>query len=171
MRATLNRHRAPGPPLLRLAALAAGLMLLAGCGFHLRGALDLGPELARVHITGGDREMVGRLSESLRQRGVVIADSAHQAAVIEVSGRGFERAALTTDSRGRASAYEIRYRVAFSVTGAAGEALHPAHTLMISRAFDYDPTRHLQSEAEARFLETAMRREMAALIVQHLERR
>lgn len=156
--------------MLRL-ALAAGLILLAGCGFHLRGALDLGPELARVHITGGDREMVGHLSEALEQHGVAVAASAHRAAVIDVGGRGFERAALTTDSRGRASAFEIRYRVAFSVTGDDGEALRPAHTLMISRAFDYDPTRQLQSEAEARFLETAMRREMAVLILQHLARR
>ncbi|MDD9857345.1 MAG: LPS assembly lipoprotein LptE [Gammaproteobacteria bacterium] len=158
-------------PWLRLAALAAGLMLLAGCGFHLRDALDLGPELARVHITGDDREMVGHLSRVLEQRGVVIADSAHRAAVIDVSGRGFERAALTTDSRGRASAYELHYQVAFSVTGADGEALHPAHTITISRAFDYDPARQLQSEAETRFLETAMRREMAVRILQYLARR
>jgi len=156
---------------MRVAALATGLMLLTGCGFHLRGALDFGPELARVHITGDDREMVGHLSEALRQRGVVIATSAHQAAVIEVGGRGFERAALTTDSRGRASAYEIHYRVALRVTGGDGEALRPAHTIVISRALDYDPARQLQSEAEARFLETAMRREMAVRILQHLARR
>ncbi len=154
---------------------AAGALLLAGCGFHLRGDLtgDLAPELARVQVTGADRDLVARLTEALAQRGaVVVAGSAADAAVINLSAARFQRAALTTDSAGRTSAYALSYEVTFSITaGAAGGApLQAAQTLSLNRALDYHPNRQLQAEEETRFLETEMRREMVTQILWRLMR-
>ena len=150
---------------------AAAALLLAGCGFHLRGDLtgDLAPELARVQVTGADHDLVARLTEALAQRGaVVVAGSAADAAVINLSAARFQRTALTTDSAGRTSAYALSYEVTFSIT--AGAALQAAQTLSLNRALDYHPNRQLQAEEETRFLETEMRREMARRILQRLAR-
>jgi len=152
------------------AALALTAALLTGCGFHLRGDVDLGA--ARFYITG-DIEMVAELTHALTRHGAVVIDTVDNAdasntARIELHAGRFDRATLTTDARGRANAYQIRYTVEFSINQ-AGDAR--AHTVTLSRAMDYDPARQLQSEAEARFLQSAMRREAAMRIMQFLARR
>ncbi|MDA8012304.1 MAG: hypothetical protein MPJ83_08240, partial [Gammaproteobacteria bacterium] len=43
------------------ALLAAAGMSLGACGFHLRTAVLLPPELAHVQISGADRDLVARL--------------------------------------------------------------------------------------------------------------
>jgi len=154
------------------AALALTAALLTGCGFHLRGDVDLGA--ARFYITG-DIEMVAELTHALTRHGAVVIDTVDNAdasntARIELHAGRFDRATLTTDARGRANAYQIRYTVEFSINQTGADDAR-AHTVTLSRAMDYDPTRQLQSEAEARFLQSAMRREAAMRIVQFLARR
>ncbi len=169
--------KTPRPKTLRVASLLVGLSLLAGCGFHLRGSVDLPPELARVHVSGADRDLVERLSDALVQRGAVVesepgAGTAH----IDLSEARFERQVLTTDVTGRATAYAFRYRVVFGITGGDdtggddGAILQPARSITLERAFDYDPNRELQAEQEVRFLETEMRREAVLRIVRRLAR-
>jgi len=87
---------------------------------------------------------------------------------------------LNHRARGRASSFEIRYTVEFSIKppgdgdggddGAAGDGDNESRprTVTLRRALDYDPTRQLQSEAESTFLESAMRIEAAVQIMQYL---
>ena len=158
---------------LRLALFLAGVSLLASCGFHLRGSIDLPAELARVYVSGQDPDLVEQLSKALEQSGAKIVHSGHAAAlidtaVIDLATSRPQRQTLTTDSRGRATAYALHYEVVFSVTGSDGKPLQPAQSISLERVFDYNPTRQLQAEQEARFLETQMRREAVARIVQRL---
>ena len=160
---------------LRLTLFLAGLSLLAGCGFHLRGNIDLPAELARVYVSGQDRDLVAQLSEALEQNGAKIVPSGHAAALIDtvlidLGTSHPQRQTLTTDSRGRATAYALHYEVVFSVTGSDGEPLQATQSISLERAFDYDPTRQLQAEQEERFLETQMQREAVARILQRLRR-
>lgn len=152
-----------------LTLLLTGLSLLAGCGFHLRGAIDLPPALARVYVTGADRDLAGRLSDALAGRGAVV-DTAAGAARIDLVEARFEREVLTTDANGRATAYLFRYRVVFDVTGGDGARLQAAESLSLARAFDYDPNYELQIEQEVRFLETEMRREAVLRMLRRLAR-
>jgi len=107
------------------------------------------------------------LTDALTRRGAGVTDSAKNATVITLQSR-FHRATLTTDARGRANAHEIRYAVDFSVTGGGKST---AHTITVTRVLNYDPSRQLQSELETQFLESAMRADAAARIMQVLSRR
>ena len=157
----------------RLTLLLTGLTLLAGCGFQLRGSIDLPPELARVSVVGADRDLVDRLSDALAQRGATVTDSAAGVVTIDLRESRFTREVLTTDIDGRASAYTLLYRVVFGVT--AGDTpiaapLQAAESLSLKRAYDYDPNRELQAEQEVRFLKTEMRREAVLRILRRLSR-
>ena len=103
--------------------LLTGLTLLAGCGFQLRGNIDLPPELARVSVVGADRDLVDRLSDALAQRGATVTDSAAGVVTIDLRESRFTREVLTTDINGRATAYALHYRVVFGVT--AGDDHRP----------------------------------------------
>ena len=134
-------------------------------------ALTCRPELARVYVSGADRDLVERLSDALAERGVVVeSEPGAGAARIDLSEARFERQVLTTDVTGRATAYTFRYRVVFGVTGDGGAVLQPARSITLERAFDYDPNRELQTEQEVRFLETEMRREAVLRILRRLSR-
>ena len=167
-----NRKTAGTLVVLSVAALAA-----TGCGFQLRGNLDLPPELARVYVSGANRDLVDGLSAALAQRGAEVAASVRDAAHIHLVEGDFARRVLTTDPRGRATAYTFRYRVTFRITtaGAADTATtdtspQATESIVLQRAFDYDPNRELQAEEEVRFLKTEMRREMLQRLLLRLAR-
>ena len=154
--------------------LLTGLSLLAGCGFQLRGNIDLPPELARVSVVGADRDLVDRLSDALAQRGATVTDSAAGVVTIDLRESRFTREVLTTDIDGRASAYTLLYRVVFGVTTGddtpISASLQAAESLSLKRAYDYAPNQELQAEQEVRFLKTEMRREAVLRMLRRLSR-
>ncbi len=167
---------------MRPALLAClSLPLMAACGFHLRGDLDLPPELARVQVTGADRELVESVSAALARVGAIVVDSASASFTdstdsthLAVRAAPLERAVLTTDANGRATAYTFSYTVFYTVTVSGsdgdGESARPTQSVSLQRSFDYAPTQQLQSEQEELFLASEMRREAAARIVRRLAR-
>ena len=149
----------------------AGLSLLAGCGFHLRGTIDLPPELARVYVSGADRDLAEHLADALAMRGAVIMNNPDAGAThIDLTDARFEREVLATDADGRTSAYTLYYRITFRVTGGDGASLQSDTSIALQRAFDYHQNRELQAEQEMRFLETDMRREAVSRMLQRLAR-
>ena len=151
--------------------LLAGLSLLAGCGFHLRAAIDLAPELARVYVTGADRDLAQHLGDALALRGALVIDDPEAGAThIDLLEARFERKVLTTNAQGRASAYTLYYRITFRVTGGDGTPLQSDTSIALQRAFDYHHNRELQAEQEVRFLETDLRREAVRRMLQRLAR-
>lgn len=170
-----NPHNSPGNPAFAgparcLILLLTGVSLLAGCGFHLRGNIDLPTGLARVYVAGADRDLVDRISDGLAKSGAEVTDSAHGVAIIVLSESRFERAVLTTDANGRATAYVLHYRVVFGVTAGDGSKLQAAESISLQRAYDYDPNQELQAEQEVRFLKTEMRREAVLRMLRRLGR-
>lgn len=158
---------------MRPALLACLSLLLVACGFHLRGDLDLPPELARVQVVGSDRELVESVSAALARVGTILLDSdSAPSARLAVRAAPLERAVLTTDANGRATAYTFSYTVFYTVTvsGGGGESARPTQSVSLQRSYDYAPTQQLQSEQEELFLASEMRREAAARIVRRLAR-
>ena len=156
-------------PLLSYLISLLTCLSLTGCGFHLRGDIALPSELERVQVTGDDRELVAGLSDALERQGAVV-DSASDSARIDVVAADFQRRVLTTDARGRATAYRLRYRVEFNVTAADGTLLQSAESVTVERAYNYNPNRELQSEQEERFLKSEMSRQAVLRMLQRLAR-
>ena len=149
------------------ALLAAAGMSLGACGFHLRTEVPLPPELAHVQISGADRDLVARLADELSARGAEVKSST-EAAKLHIT-TDMRRAALSTGADGRATAYSLTYAVQYQLK-VPGETARAEKSFSLRRAFDYDAGRHLQAEAEARFLEDDLRREAAARVLSQLAR-
>lgn len=123
--------------LTRLTA-ALAVALLAGCGFHLRGAAEIPPELNPLYIQAPARSPVRRaIEDQLLGSAVHLTDKPAEAKLmvrIRSEQRSSRIAAVST--AGRALAYELHYLVTFDAIDATGETKVPSRTLDLIRTFD-----------------------------------
>lgn len=146
--------------------------LLTGCGFHLRGKVEIPPELSSMHVQGTkDRQLVTRIEQALRQNGVNVVSGADGAkAVLNITNAKSTRTVSTLDARGKATGYVLNYLVTYSVIAKDGKSLLKPSSVSLRRDFNFDSTQVLQKEGEAKFLINDMRDEATQRILSKLGR-
>jgi LPS-assembly lipoprotein len=119
------------------ALLLAGV--LAGCGFELRGAVDVPPGLSPVYVQGGG--LVGRSIETrLEGGGVPVTRTPAEAGlVIDILSQDRGSRVVAVDSRGKALAYMLTYRVRFAARDRSGTEIIEPQVLTLDRTFDDNP--------------------------------
>ena len=143
--------------------------LVAGCGFHLRGKIDLPAHLSTYFVKGTDAELRAQLEDALVFSGADIVDDETLAdAVLDLIDIAFLRQVRSLDNRGLATGYELTYSVKFEMHEAEGKVLLEESAISLSRALAFDGTQILQVENEQQFLREDMQREMAQRILQRL---
>ena len=159
-------HRFP------LAAVVALVLLMAGCGFHLRKEAELPPSMQRVHVELVDASSpLGRdLRNALTRAGAQVVDAVGESvAVMNIRVDSLSTDVLSVGGAARANEYAIRYHVEFTVENAAGTALLPKQVVELSREFTFDATQALGVAAETDLLTKELRRDMVQTILRRLE--
>lgn len=154
------------------------LFTLTSCGFHLRGheALALPPELQTLRLTmrnaGSYPPLLTEIRDVLQAQGTVrITDDISAAVpVLNIEQESTRREVLAYDSLGRTSAYNLNYRVDFSLTGADGKPLLKKQSVRLQREYTFDRLQVLATEKQSDFLQTEMRRDIAQQILRRLAR-
>ncbi|ROR34863.1 LPS assembly lipoprotein LptE [Inmirania thermothiophila] len=152
---------------LRVLALLAAAAL-AGCGFHLRGSMDLPPPLARAVVTGEavPVELEEALGRALRAAGGVLAAAPETArariVVLEVRN---ERRVLAVGSDGKAREYELRYAVRYRIDAADGRPLLAPQQVAVTRDLVFDTGDFLAKRDEEATVHAEMVREAAAALL------
>ena len=155
----------------RLLLIAALASLLSGCGFALRGSVDLPDSLQQMSVTGDDLLLVDELKSALKTSGVTVVDAGDpSASQMELTLSDYDREVRTTDSNGLATSYNLRYRVGYDVRTADGDELQVNQRLVQKRVLDYDPLLELQSQEEEQFLREEMREELILQMLRRLSR-
>lgn len=154
---------------LRTALLTlAAALLLAGCGWQLRGA-GLVPEgLETLHITSRDpySPLVVELTRTLRAANVQVTESAAEApyALAILDQRSGVRTA-TVNANARVSEQELSEEVEFLIADRDGNVLLPRSTVMVERVFEYDETNVLATRDEEQLIRAEMRRDLVSQIL------
>ena len=112
----------------RLSWLAVLLLAaLAGCGFQLRGKVDLPPVLqsAFLQIASGERSTLYQgIRIGLNANGAtVVTDRKLATAIVEVGAESVSKQTLVKSASGSSLEYELGYHVDFRVTAADGKVL------------------------------------------------
>lgn len=157
--------------LLARTSLAALVLALSACGFQLRQALTLPPDLGPVRVVSIDRysPLAESLAQALTRAGAVPAQegSAEVAVLDLMSGRwGDTPAAL--DELGRVQEYSLRYAVVFELRKADGKPLVPRQSIELSRDYVSSPTNAIGTEGEREILMREMRREMSSAVLRRI---
>ena len=133
-------------------------LLVAGCGFQLRGAATVPMEMSRTYIQTGDRHSLfyRRLRDSFRAAGVDIVDSpVDSTATFSIVADDSGQRVLSVSARNVPTEYEVYYTVAYGVETETGSLL-PVRTQTLTRDYTWDETLVLGKEKEEQLLREAI---------------
>jgi LPS-assembly lipoprotein len=147
--------------------LILGALLLAGCGFQMRGVATLPPEMAQTYIETTDRHSVfyRKLRDGLRQAGVDVVDSPIDAtAMLRIASDETGQRVLSVSARNVPTEFEVFYAVAYDVMSEE-KVLLPSRTQSLTRDYIWDETRVLGKEREAEMLREALADDLVRVIL------
>lgn len=150
--------------------LSFGMLILSlsvGCGFQLRGQVELPQKLARTYISADDRQSIffRKLRESLIVNGTDVVDSPIDAtAVLNVLDDDTGRRVLSVSARNIPREYEVYYRIQFSVQ-AGPETLIPFQEQTLVRDYTYDETQVLGKAREEELLRDAIADDLVRVVL------
>ena len=153
--------------------LVSALLLLSGCGFHLRGDIDLPAGLQQMYVDGAAKHStLGlELRRSLKTSGVNVVNDASAAQVIlKVSPPAFERRLLSVSgASGKTAEYELIYTLNVSLQDRKGKVVLAPQKLRQLRDYTYDQNNVLGKGDEQSRLQVDMQRDLVRQILNRLQ--
>lgn len=149
-----------------------GGLFLAGCGFHLRGAAQIPPQMAKTVIVGisPGTSLYRALRMNLENNGVKVVQTASRAsAELKILSWKTQSTILAWSPTGQPAEYQMIMRVRFVVHGVRSTWRLPIQQLETRREYAYSPTNVLGANAESQRLNKQMARELASLMMMHLQ--
>ena len=142
------------------------VLLLAGCGFQLRGSTAL-PQAMSVTCIKGIKPF-GTLADdftaALRLRDITITDHERNAgAILAITDNRTEKLVLSVDIAGNVLEYEIRQTIRFSVTTPAERVVVPEQSVSLSRNYIFSSTDVLGKQREEQVVRATLQENLVNL--------
>jgi LPS-assembly lipoprotein len=148
-------------------------LLLAGCGFHLKGYAQPSAALNGLYIVAGDDidTLAGVLQQTLVGGGVILSPQRSGAKyVFQVLKEKFSSRVLSVDANGKALDNELRLLADVRLTARSATEPHEEQ-LEIVRQLSFSGSDELGQRNEAALMKEDMRRDLAAQIIRKMEAR
>jgi LPS-assembly lipoprotein len=151
----------------QLATLLA-LLLLAACGFQLRGSQDV--PFKTIYVPSATAGIGLDLKRSIQAgTSAKVVDGATQAeAVMEVTQEVREKEILSLTAQGRVREFQLRYRVGFRVHNGKGLDFVAPTTVTLVRDITFNDSDVLAKESEEQLLYRDMQSDMVQQIMRRL---
>lgn len=148
------------------------MVLLSGCGFHLRGSIDLPEELTEVALVGTRPN--GELGVALRNGfarvgGKVVDSTASARSVLVITRDSTSRRVLSVDSIGQANEYEVAYTLGFRLDDPEGTNRVVQQSINLRRQYRFDPNLTLAKADEEARLVREMRQDAVRQMLRRLK--
>ncbi len=152
-----------------LSVVVAASLLVQSCGFHLRGLVEMPPELTSIYIEGGLPN--SQMREILRQKLIgsqvnVLQSREKSGAVLRILRDRTSRRIASINSAGQPNEYELKYSLSYQLEDGRGRELLPTRNISLLRTYRYDPNNILSVEEE----KDRIKREMARSAVNQMLR-
>ena len=141
------------------------LLLLAGCGFHLRehDAFKLPVETLAIRSAHGYTPFIRELRRGIESNGGKILDDGKDAQlVLDIVSERESKDIITLSGSGRVLEYRLHFRVSLRAYDSAQNDWIPADEISLQRDFPYDDTQILAKEQEEAWLYQDMRSDVAS---------
>ncbi len=160
--ALLHRH-------LWLSLLLVSSLLLASCGFQLRGSLPLAKYQA-IYLQGDQHsELLERLGVQLQRNEVkLLAQSDAKYPLIKLDSDSLSRRTLSLFPNGQVAEYELIYAVRYQIVLPGQEAKY--YQIELNRDYQDDPNAALAKARELDLMLTELREQAVARIIRQLGR-
>ncbi len=146
------------------------IMLITGCGFHLRGAIELPALYDRVHLVDKGYSDIGKpLSKALERVGSkMVSSPAAASSVITLLSRGAQRRALNVGAK-QIREYELQLNVSFVVQDYQGIQLAEQQNVSVIRTYRNDPDDVLGKDNEEQVIRGEMNQAAVTQILRRLK--
>jgi LPS-assembly lipoprotein len=144
-------------------------LLLAACGFQLRGTADLPFET--IYMPPATAPGIALDLKRNIQAGThttVVDDPKKAEAVLEFSQELRDKLILSLAATGRVREYQLRYRVGFRVHDGKGGEFVPSSTVLLTRDITFNDSDVLSKETEEQLLYRDMQSDMVQQIMRRL---
>jgi LPS-assembly lipoprotein len=155
----------------RVLVLVCLVGLLTGCGFQLRGDLELPEQMQVVYLRGIDRysEQGQAIVIDLTAAGSTVTEfPADATAVLGITYQNMERRVLSVDAEGKANEYELVYTLRFLLEDKKGQVLIGEQQILQVRYFIFDAAGVLGKSEEEAQLKRQMQKDAAARMLQRI---
>ena len=155
--------------LFLLVFLAASI--LPGCGFQLRGATEIPPELSPFHVQAHRTSRTANaLRSALATNGVAMTGSPNEAAtVLRILREEEDDRVAAVNSQGKVIGTELRLKVAFDAVDRQNGSLMERQVIELAREYVNPEVEVLGKTEEAGLIRQDMRRDMADRILHRLK--
>ena len=145
-----------------------GVLILAGCGFHLRGYMGMPFATMYINTANPGTQFMIELRRNLEANNVTLVDNAEKAEVIlDIAYEQAGKQVLTLGADGRVNEFRLSYRVSMRAYDLKQQTWLAAEEMEQLRDFSYDDTQILAKESG----ELQLQRNMQSEMVQQLMRR
>lgn len=156
---------------LMMVVLMMMAIMLTGCGFQLRGQIDLPEPMRQMALATPDAtsDFVRELTAQLRANGVQLTDGATAGASrLVIERERVYREALTISQDARVREYVLYLEVRFGFFDSDGEPIVENEVVRLSREYRFDEQAILGSSREEEVLTQDLSRELAAQLIRRL---
>lgn len=154
---------------LRVIALLSATLLLAACGFHLRGHAGMPFSTLYLDAANPGTAFIADLRHNLESNKVKLVDTADQAdVVLNIASEFSDKQILTLGGSGRVNEFRLNFRVSLRAYDLKQKEWIPAEEIVLRRDYSFDDTKILAKEAEENLLYQSMRSDMVQQIVRRL---
>lgn len=146
------------------------LGLLSGCGFALRGSVDL-DHLEPLYVQNFENgtPIQREVLRILTNNGIALAqEPAPDGYSLDVGAESNSERAISVNANARAGEYEINMSVPFQLRRGSDVVL-PPQVLALSKVYLADPENAIAKNEEAEIIRTEMRRELGQLMLRRLQ--
>jgi len=150
--------------------LLAATLLVAACGFQLRGTATL--PFSTLYVQAAPTsQFATQVRRAVRAgSGTRIADRPEQAEVIlQILHELQEKQILSLSGGGRVSEYQLRFRVSFRLTDSKNREHIPASEIVLRRDYSYSDDQTLAKEFDEAQLYRDMRNDAVSQLVRRLQ--
>ncbi|HYI85615.1 MAG TPA: LPS assembly lipoprotein LptE [Burkholderiales bacterium] len=148
--------------------LVLALVLLAGCGFRLRGTAEVPFET--LYLPGATSGIALDLKRYI-QAGTnarVVDDAAKADAIMQFTEEGRLKEVLSLTGTGKVREFQLRYRVGFRVHDGKGTDFVPQSVIQLTRDVTFNDAEILAKEQEEQILFRDMQTDMVQQILRRL---
>jgi len=148
----------------------AVVTLVAGCGFHLQGALTTPAEMERTYIATDDRhsQFYRELRIQLQASGVSLSETeAGATATFSILYDDTAQRVLSVSARNVPTEYEVYYTIQYAIDNGA-ERLLELQTLTGTRDYTYDSTLVLGKAREEELLRDAIVKDLVRIVLKQV---
>ena len=165
-------HRHVAMQVMASLMLGVSLVAISGCGFHLRGSIELPEELSEVALEGTrpNGELGVAVRNGLSRVGGQVGDSKTSAqSVLVITQDSSSRRVLSVDSIGQANEYELAYTLGFRLDDPNGVNRVVQQSINLRRQFRFDPDLTLAKADEEARLVREMRQDAVRQMLRRLK--